>query len=267
MNSYINIETGYLEVDELDSEEHHAHEEYVVTLLLSGYVTLKSEQTIQIEPGTLTLVPSGFPHALLKGKEMSVHWLSFGLSNEGTVQDSTLFLPFQQIRQGGLPIVKVSQQRLPYITTLFEELQRESSGAQSAIVLESLINLIISEALNAAKINYSGFGSETRISKAMQYIELHCGEGISLKDVANAVHLSPAHLTTKMRQSTGFTVGQWITKHRLKAACEKLEKTDETIEQVATKLGWADVTHFIRQFKKAYCITPAAWRRQRAMKR
>lgn len=262
MHSYINIETGYLEVDELASEDHHAHEEYVVTLLLSGYVTLKSENTIQIEPGTLTLVPSGFSHALLKGKEMSVHWLSFGISNEKLVQDSTLLRPFQQIRQGGLPIVKVSQQRLSYIITLFEELQRESTGSKSAIVMESLVNLIISEAANASQINYSGLGSETRISKAMQYIELHCGEGISLKDVANAVYLSPAHLTTKMKQSTGFTVGQWITKHRLKAATERLEKTDETIEQIATKLGWADVTHFIRQFKKAYHATPAVWRRQ-----
>lgn len=266
MNNYINIETGYLEVDELDSEDHHAHEEYVITLLVSGYVTLKGESEVQIEPGTLTLVPSGFPHALLRGKEMSVYWLSFGVSNEGLGQNSALLLPFQQIRQGSLPIVKVSKERLPYITTLFKEVQRELSDTKSAIVIDSLINLIISEASNASKSKYSGLGSETRISKAMQYIELHYCDGISLKDVANAVHLSPAHLTTKMKESTGFTAGQWITKHRLKTAIERLENTDETIEQIAVKLGWADVTHFIRQFKKAYSTTPAAWRRQQAIK-
>ncbi|NOU49874.1 helix-turn-helix transcriptional regulator [Pseudoalteromonas sp. JBTF-M23] len=262
MTQYVNVHAGYLEVDELDNEDHHAHEDYVITLLLSGYVTLKSDSATQIQPGTLTLVPSGFPHTLLKGKAMSVHWLSFGLTNEQQAQNDDLFLPFRQIRQGALPIAQVSQSRLPYIITLFEEVQRACSAEKPYIVLQSLINLIISEAASASSISEVYVGHETKVSKAMQFIERRCCEGISLKDVAQAVHLSPAHLTTKMKASTGFTVGQWISKHRLKAAINRLETTDDTIEHIAHKLGWSDVTHFIRQFKKAYHSTPAAWRRR-----
>ena len=84
---------------------------------------------------------------------------------------------------------------------------------------------------------------------------------ISLKDVAAAVHLSPAYLATRFKQSTGFSVGVWITRLRLTEACSRLIHTDETIEQMTYQLGWNDVTHFIRVFKKMYAITPAQWRR------
>ncbi|MBD1582857.1 AraC family transcriptional regulator [Pseudoalteromonas sp. S16_S37] len=262
MTQYVNVNAGYLEVDELDNEDHHAHEEYVITLLLSGYVTLKGESATQIKPGTLTLVPSGFPHTLRKGKAMSVHWLSFGIANEQQAQHDDLFSPFKQIRQGALPIAQVSQSRLPYLITLFEEIQRACSAEKPYVVLASLINLIISEAASASSISEVYVGHETKISKAMQFIERRCCDGISLKDVAQAVHVSPAHLTTKMKASTGFTVGQWISKHRLKVAINRLETTDDSIEHIAQKIGFSDVTHFIRQFKKAYRITPATWRRQ-----
>ncbi|BBN83597.1 hypothetical protein PA25_35820 [Pseudoalteromonas sp. A25] len=266
MTQYVNINAGYLEVDELDNEDHHAHEEYVITLLLSGYVTLKSNNATLIKPGTLTLVPSGFAHTLVKGKAMSVHWLSFGITDEQHAQNNDLFLPFTQIRQGALPIAQVSKTRLPFIITLFEEVQRACSENKPDVVLESLINLIISEAASASSISPVYLGHETKVSKAMQFIERRCCDGISLKDVAQAVHVSPAHLTTKMKASTGYTVGQWIIKHRLKVAINRLETTADSIEHIAQKLGWSDVTHFIRQFKKAYQITPAAWRRRHTIK-
>jgi AraC family transcriptional regulator, arabinose operon regulatory protein len=31
---------------------------------------------------------------------------------------------------------------------------------------------------------------------------------------------------------------------------------------IVEELGWNDTTHFIRQFKKAYGDTPAAWRKK-----
>ncbi|WDE02456.1 AraC family transcriptional regulator [Thalassomonas actiniarum] len=261
MNSYLPVDSGFAHIDELHSEKHHAHEEYVITLMLAGYVTFEGEQSVNIKPGMLTLVPSGMPHALVKGKNMQVHWLSFAPYSIHLDEKHELMRPFAQVRKGALPIFKLPSARLDYVINLFNEVQNELTAGKSSKVLESLVCLILNEAGKASKLTLVDLGAETKVSKAMQYIQSHSCEGISLKDVASALHISPAYLATKVKQSTGYTVGQWIIRHRLKRAMELLANTDEKVEQIGLSLGWQDVTHFIRQFKKFHQQTPAAWRR------
>lgn len=71
-----------------------------------------------------------------------------------------------------------------------------------------------------------------------------------------------------MKQATGHTVGAWLTATRVAEAASRLAHTDESLDEIAERVGWRDKTHFIRQFKKAHGMTPAAWRRlQRAQHR
>ncbi|MCW8878577.1 MAG: helix-turn-helix domain-containing protein [Kangiellaceae bacterium] len=266
LHSYHSIDSGFAHIDKLHNEKHAAHEEYVITLMLAGYVTLEGEQSVQIKPGMLTLVPSGIPHALLQGRDMQVHWLSFTANSLRLDESQELMLPFAQVRKGALPIFKLHEDRLNFVIKLFRELQTELSNNQSKKVLESLVCLILNEARKASKLTSVDLGAETKVSKALQYIQAHSCEGISLKDVAAALHINDSYLATKIKQSTGYSVGQWLTKHRLSQALDLLANTDETMEQISFRIGWQDVTHFIRQFKKAYNKTPAAWRREHIQK-
>jgi len=75
---------------------------------------------------------------------------------------------------------------------------------------------------------------------------------------------SATHLATVMRKETGRTVGQWILEHRMAEARRRLRGTDEQVEVIAERVGYADVTHFIRLFRRTHGVTPAAWRRQGA---
>ncbi|ASP40362.1 AraC family transcriptional regulator [Bacterioplanes sanyensis] len=257
------VQSGYAYIDKLHNEDHHSHEDYVLTLLLAGYVTLDNQQPVLITPGCMTLVPSGTPHALLSGQDMQVHWLSFSLASHLSGEQQELMRPFQLVRQGALPIVKIEPQRLTWLASVFEQLQMALEQNFPATVINSLVTLILHEARWAAQVDHTSLSPDTHLGKAMSFIEQHSQAAISLKDVAAAVHLSPAHLATKMKQATGYSVGQWIIKHRLRHACERLAGTDHPVEKIVHMLGWKDVTHFIRQFKKAYGVTPAAWRRQR----
>ena len=65
-----------------------------------------------------------------------------------------------------------------------------------------------------------------------------------------------------MRKETGRTVGQWILEYRMAEARRRLRGTDEPVEVIAERVGYADVTHFIRLFRRTHGLTPAAWRRQ-----
>ncbi|TDJ63944.1 MAG: AraC family transcriptional regulator [Proteobacteria bacterium] len=42
----------------------------------------------------------------------------------------------------------------------------------------------------------------------------------------------------------------------------RLAHTEDSIDEITHHVGWQDQTHFVRQFRKTYGPTPAAWRRQ-----
>ena len=149
---------------------------------------------------------------------------------------------------------------------LFEKVQAEINEAKNKEVLRSLVTLLLNEA-RVKEHAEEGFPKvHTQIGKAIQFIERNSHLGISLKDVAEHVHLSAAHLAAKMKATTGYSVGQWIQRNRIRQACDYLASTDKTVEEIASALGWQDVTHFIRQFKKLKERTPAAWRRSQVKK-
>ncbi len=261
MVSYPAIDSGSAYIEELHSEQHHAHEEYVITLMQAGFVTFEGEQRVSIKPGMLTLVPSGMPHALLKGSGMQVHWLSFTGTSVQLQESDPLMSPFALIRQGALPIFKLDSGRIAYVVTLFEEIQSELQGEANQKILASLVCLLLNEVKKASTLSKLDLGAETKVGKALGYIQANSCRGISLKDVAANLHMSPAYLASKVKNSTGYSVGQWIIKYRLKQAQGLLANTDKKVEQIGLEIGWQDTTHFIRQFKKTYRQTPAAWRR------
>ena len=93
------------------------------------------------------------------------------------------------------------------------------------------------------------------------FIEGHFGDPISLRDVAWAVSLTPAHLTTVIRRKTGRTVQGWITERRMVEAQRLLVETDLAVEEIGLKVGYRTAAYFVRAFRQAHGITPLAWRR------
>jgi len=102
---------------------------------------------------------------------------------------------------------------------------------------------------------------EPLLADVFAYIEAHYGEPISLKDVAWAISLTPAHLTTVVRRRTGRTVQEWIAERRLAEARRLLVETDLAVEEVGRRVGYVTPGYFVRSFRRAHGVTPLSWRR------
>lgn len=101
-----------------------------------------------------------------------------------------------------------------------------------------------------------------QLKEVFDYIEANYHRGITLSNVAEAVGYSPAYLTNTVAKKTGETVNGWIVKRRMAAARPLLKDTDQTIEQIAIKLGYQNPCHFSRQFRQHHGIPPKTWRNQ-----
>ncbi|QSJ19188.1 response regulator transcription factor [Nostoc sp. UHCC 0702] len=108
----------------------------------------------------------------------------------------------------------------------------------------------------------SFFPSIPQLKEVFDYIEANYHQGITLSNVALAVGYSPAYLTNRVAKQTGETVNGWIVRRKMAAARPLLRDTDQTIEQIATALGYQNACHFSRQFRQYHGLPPKNWRKQ-----
>ena len=117
-----------------------------------------------------------------------------------------------------------------------------------------------------SKTQKSIFPYVPQFSKVFEFIETNYHRSITLNDVALAVGYSPAYLTTLISSQTGKTVNCWIIKRRIVAACSLLLNTNQSVEQIATAVGYQNVCFFFRQFRQHLGTTPCAWKREQREK-
>ncbi|WP_068610535.1 helix-turn-helix domain-containing protein [Paenibacillus swuensis] len=101
----------------------------------------------------------------------------------------------------------------------------------------------------------------THTEQILDWLEYHYTEPFELQRLADALHLSPKHLSTLFRQSTGETLTSYITTRRLKDACLQLQSTTKSVAIIGDEAGFPHTSYFIRTFKQEYGVTPLQFRR------
>ncbi|MFA9558262.1 helix-turn-helix domain-containing protein [Evansella sp. AB-rgal1] len=101
---------------------------------------------------------------------------------------------------------------------------------------------------------------DANIMQILEYIESHfltCG----LKDTAKHFGFTPNYLSNLIKSKTGKTFTELITKQKMLHAASLLCNTELSIEEIAEKIGYVNVSFFYRKFKGEYVSTPSKYRR------
>jgi AraC family transcriptional activator of pobA len=147
------------------------------------------------------------------------------------------------------------------LSALELELRARRDGYHEAAVAHLTLLLVDVSRLAADIVGDLRLRDEPLLAEVFGFIEARYHEPISLRDVAAAVNLSPAHLTTTVRRKTGRTVQEWIAERRMAQARRLLVDTDLTVEDIGRRVGYADPGYFVRSFRRAHGTTPLRWRR------
>ncbi|MBT8397381.1 MAG: AraC family transcriptional regulator [Gemmatimonadetes bacterium] len=101
-----------------------------------------------------------------------------------------------------------------------------------------------------------------RINRAVDYIEDHLGEEMTLRDIASAAFFSPFHFHRIFRSLMGEPVSGFVQRIRLERAALLLRANRQTpVTRVAMDCGYGSPAAFSRAFKTAFGCTPSQWRR------
>lgn len=241
------------------------HAYAVVILVTRGESKVRHAGELVLRAGDVHLIPPGDAHGAeasdAEGWGVAFHPEAVG--EEGG--EASRLGPLLRVRNGCHPVLRPTlpqRRRLArWMRLLSEEVERSEPGHQEAA--RSLLRLVLIEVERmTAQTGASEPPSLGLSRKALTYIETHCLEPLSLAQVAKSLGRSSAHVAGVVRQETGRTVGEWILECRMAEARRRLRGTDERVDIIAERVGYADVTHFIRQFRRVHGVTPAAWRRK-----
>src|SRR5688572_24479361 len=233
----------------------HAHARGQLCLVLDGeYVETAGGRDHRLHAGAVVIRPPGEVHAnRFPGPDPAL----------------VLVLTFPQER----PAARGGQWQQLYGTGLssyvlspaFDDVRREllaeldTEGAASDMAVDGLAFLL---AARASRLSAAAPRREPRwIADAVTCVERRFRERLSLAAVAASVGVHPGTLAAAIRRHRATSVGELITRVRLRAALSALTGTRAPLAEIAAASGFYDQAHFGRLFRRHFGTTPAAYRR------
>ena len=105
-------------------------------------------------------------------------------------------------------------------------------------------------------------GDETRAASVLEHINRNLEQPLSLEELARRAHLSPVYFATMFRKYTGQSPMAYVRQRRMEVARAHLASSDDSIERIARRVGFADPFHFSRVFRRVVGVAPSAYRSQ-----
>lgn len=100
---------------------------------------------------------------------------------------------------------------------------------------------------------------DERLTEILNYINTNYLT-VTLDELGDEFHLSKPYLSKYIKEKSGKTFGELVKNVRMKKARTLLKGGNMTVEAIADKVGYQNVEHFTRLFKKKYGMTPVQFR-------
>lgn len=252
------------------AETTHWHEHDIVEWVYcrsgSGQLEMASQQ-IDICAGRSIVITTGSRHRFTfkAGQYADLKFLC--LNSHDT---ATYLSPAQLALLEGMRELQVShadhEENLPQIMALVDLIEDgfDISDARELAVAWSIVGMLL--ALHAKEGSVQSDSAWHRHRQRIQDIKLwinaRLDDCISLDEIGKQFGFSRSALTREFRRQTGKSVVEYCNGRRIEKAAAMLASTNESVTQAAHKSGFSNLSHFHRQFKSIYGLTPVAFRRQ-----
>jgi two-component system, response regulator YesN len=100
------------------------------------------------------------------------------------------------------------------------------------------------------------------VQQAKDWIVKHLNEELTIKKIADHVHMNPTYFCEYFKMQTGQTILDYLTGKRLEKARDLLRDPNLKLREVSLLVGYHDVKYFSRLFKQWSGQTPSKFRDQ-----
>jgi len=152
-----------------------------------------------------------------------------------------------------------SSRAVAYVGIIYNKKKYWGVGIDADIIKASIEALVV--AVNKLSEIVDG-GKDERLLEITNYIYANY-KNVTLEDLSEKFFLSKPYLSKYIKEKSGMTFGDILKQIRMKKARAMLRSGNATVESIAEMVGYQNVEHFNRVFKKMYHTTPVQYRNKK----
>ena len=240
------------------SELSNWHEEVEILTVLSGEGTLHCDnEDNSMAEGDIMVISSNMLHSISSNSSVSYHCmiLDSDFCREAGVDTSKLRFALK-INDSELKEHLLSAAELIH---KYRELRHAPLLARiRARLLDAISILADRYSQPNADAETTKDAGDSRIKKAIEYINDRATETLNLEDIADAVGISKYHLSREFKRLTGLTVFEFVIMLRLKMA-KRLLREGYSVSESAYASGFDNLSYFSRKFRTAQGVLPSEY--------
>ena len=254
----------------------HFHNYLEIGFCYSGQgAMLFGEQENRFGGREFTVIPRNYPHTTNSDEGTLSYWEYLFIDVEGFLQKT--------LRDNSKMAERLVQRINSRALFLREEEYPQIAGRVREILdimrrtdeyyMEEAQGVLLSLLISIARLNrmedalYDSGGGEERklngaVARVLDYISNHYMEQVKVGELADHIHISETHFRRIFSAYMHMSPLEYLNQVRVHAACEHLQKTGESIADIAHKCGFVTSSTFNRNFKQIMGVTPMEWRKR-----
>lgn len=250
---------------------YHEHDFTEFTFILSGKGKyLVDGKIYEVEAGDLIMCNPRVKHQniVVNSKEPTVEFFA------GFTDFHFKNMPANSVvlKDGGYILHTTSETKQEILRHCYEMIaENEASQVGKYFMLKAhlmqILLLLIRDITEVADTNQKGCNFESynksyAVKTIINYLNENYESKISLDQIAHNMYLSPVYISKIFKEETGESPINYLIKIRLEKARDILLESDGgSIKSIANSVGYEDVYHFSKLFKKYYGISPLYYKK------
>lgn len=138
-------------------------------------------------------------------------------------------------------------QQVPYLQTLLIQLFIEMNRIQE---------------ISREPIAPESSEKQLKVYEIIDYLHVHYAEKLTLEQLSETFYISCTYLCRLFKQTTGFTIIEYLNYIRIKESQRLLRNTNHKVTAIAEYTGFDSIAHFGRVFKQIVKCSPLQYRKQ-----
>lgn len=166
-------------------------------------------------------------------------------------------------------LVHWSPEEREYITGTFkgikEEMDTRSTGCKTMVklIITQLLLRIYRKMTSVQSVDQILISSQKQssVSRVLHYLNQNYAENISLDELSQTLHLNKYYICHSFKETTGYTISNYVIRKRVAEAKKLLLSTDAPILSISETLGFNTPVYFSRAFKQYVGVSPQLFRK------